>query len=57
MEVKCEFEVDKSEDISAKCSSNIVVESGSCAAKSDDVEVDGNEYEGNGYGNRMVENG
>ena len=43
--------MDNSEDISAKCSSDVVVEGGSCAAKSDDVEGERSEYEGNGEGN------
>jgi len=57
MEVKGGSEVDKSDNISAEGSSDVVVEGGSCAAKSDDVEGDRHEYEGNGEGNRMVENG
>jgi len=56
IEVKGESEVDESDNISAKDSSDIV-EGGSCAAKSDDVEGDRSEYEGNGEGNRMVVNG
>jgi hypothetical protein len=56
IEVKGESEVDKSEDITAKGNSDVVVEGGSCAAKSDCV-GDTSEYEGNGEGNRMVENG
>ena len=56
-EVKGETEVDKSEDISAKSSSDDVVEGGNCAAKSDDVEGDRSEYEGNGEGNSVVETG
>jgi len=57
MEVKGEPEVGKSDNISAKSSSDVAVDGGSCAAKSDDVEGDRSEYEGNGGGNRMVENG
>jgi len=57
MEVKGESEVGKSDNISAKSSSDVVVDGGSCAAKSDDVEGDRSEYKGNGEGNRMVENG
>jgi HIV Tat-specific factor 1 len=56
MEVKGEFEVGSSDNISAKSSSDVAVDGGSCAAKSDDVEGDRSEYEGND-GNRMVENG
>jgi hypothetical protein len=50
MEVKGESEVGKSDNISAKSSSD-VVDGGSCAAKSDDVEGERSEYEGNGEGN------
>ena len=56
MEVKGESEVDKSDNINAEGSSD-VVEGGSCAANTDVVEGDRSEYEGNGEGNRMVENG
>jgi hypothetical protein len=56
MEVKRESEVDKSGNISAEGSSE-VIQGGSSAAKSDDVEGDKSEYEGNGEGNRMVEIG
>jgi riboflavin biosynthesis pyrimidine reductase len=56
-EVNSESEVDKLEDISAEGISDIVVEGGSCAAKSDCVEGDRSEYEGNGEGNRMVKDG
>jgi len=54
IEVKSESEVDKSDNISAEGISDVVVEVGSCAAKSDDVEGDRSEYEGNREGNRMV---
>lgn len=57
MQVKGESEVDNSEDISAKGNNDVVVEGGSCAAKSDGVEGDKSEYEGNGEGNMMVETG
>ena len=57
MEIKGESEVDKSDNISGEGSSEVVVEDGSCAAKSDDVEGDRSEYEGNSESNRMVENG
>jgi len=57
IEVKSESEVDKSDNISAEGISDVVVEVGSCAAKSDDVEGDRSEYEGNREGNRMVEDG
>jgi hypothetical protein len=43
MEVKGESEVDNSED-SAKGSSDVVVEGGSCAPKSDGVEGDRREW-------------
>jgi len=56
-EVNSESEVDESDNISAEGISDVVVEVGSCAAKSDDVEGDRSEYEGNREGNRMVEDG
>lgn len=58
LKVRDKSEVDKSEDSSAKGSSDVVVVEGrSCAANSDDVEGDRSEYEGNGAGNRVVETG
>jgi hypothetical protein len=55
--VKGESAVDKSDNISVDGISNIVVEGGSCEAKSDYVEGDRSEYEGIGEVNRMVEDG
>jgi hypothetical protein len=57
IEVKSESEVDKSDNISGEGIGDVVVEVGSCAAKSDDVEGDRSEYEGNREGNRMVKDG
>ena len=57
MEVKDESEMDKSEDMSAKGSSDITVEDRSCAANNSYTEGDRSDAEGNGEGNRMVETG
>lgn len=57
VEVKGESEVGNSDNISAKSSSDVAVDGGSCAAECDDAEGDRSEYKGDGGGNRMVENG
>jgi len=56
-EVNSESELDKSGNISAEGISDVVIEVGSCAAKSDCVEDDRSEYEGNREGNSMVKDG
>lgn len=57
MVVKDESEMDKSEDMSAKGSSDITVEDRSCAANNDYAEGGRSDAEGNGEGYRMVETG